>query len=286
MLLLAGRLRRRRRPLVLHAGADAPDTGRAARVGRQRAGGATGRCHAVLLVLGGAAVHRVCDGRRAARGHLLLPGLRPDGQRGRPGAAAGLFGWRVAAIYLGTGLLIAMVGGLGDRPAEDGGNRGWVSATRGGAPEEPAEPAWLDRMGAGREAVRDIVGRVWPYVVAGIAVGAGIHGYVPENFMASLWARARGGPCRRGADRRPDVLQRGRHHPGRPGPAGEGRGARHGAGLHDVRDRPLAAGDHHPAQGAQAQADRGVRRRGGRRHPDGRLSVQRWCSDGWKRRSS
>ena len=49
--------------------------------------------------------------------------------------------------------------------------------------------AWPDRVAAGRQAVRDIVGKVWPYVVAGIAVGAGIHGYVPENFMASLMGK-------------------------------------------------------------------------------------------------
>ena len=42
----------------------------------------------------------------------------------------------------------------------------------------------------GRTAVRDIVGRVWPYVIAGIAVGAGIHGYVPENFMASIMGKS------------------------------------------------------------------------------------------------
>jgi uncharacterized membrane protein YraQ (UPF0718 family) len=37
--------------------------------------------------------------------------------------------------------------------------------------------------------VRDIVGRVWPYVLVGIAVGAAIHGYVPEDFMASLMGK-------------------------------------------------------------------------------------------------
>jgi uncharacterized membrane protein YraQ (UPF0718 family) len=41
----------------------------------------------------------------------------------------------------------------------------------------------------GIEAVRDIVGRVWLYVMLGIAVGAGIHGYVPENFMASIMGK-------------------------------------------------------------------------------------------------
>jgi hypothetical protein len=45
------------------------------------------------------------------------------------------------------------------------------------------------RVAAGREAVRDIVGRVWLYVVLGIAVGAGIHGYVPTNAMASIMGR-------------------------------------------------------------------------------------------------
>jgi uncharacterized membrane protein YraQ (UPF0718 family) len=37
--------------------------------------------------------------------------------------------------------------------------------------------------------VRNIVGKVWPYILAGIAIGAGIHGYVPEDFMASFMGR-------------------------------------------------------------------------------------------------
>jgi uncharacterized membrane protein YraQ (UPF0718 family) len=37
--------------------------------------------------------------------------------------------------------------------------------------------------------VRDIVGRVWPYVVGGIAVGAGIHGYVPQGLLASFMGK-------------------------------------------------------------------------------------------------
>ena len=44
-------------------------------------------------------------------------------------------------------------------------------------------------MEFGREAVQDIVGRVWPYVLAGIGVGAAIHGYVPQDFMASIMGR-------------------------------------------------------------------------------------------------
>jgi uncharacterized protein len=40
-----------------------------------------------------------------------------------------------------------------------------------------------------QQAVRDIVGKVWPYVIGGIAVGAAIHGYVPQDFMAGLMGK-------------------------------------------------------------------------------------------------
>ena len=53
------------------------------------------------------------------------------------------------------------------------------------------------RVAKGLDAVREIVGKVWPYVLVGIAVGAGIHGYVPEDFLAcASWARPPGGRCR------------------------------------------------------------------------------------------
>jgi len=103
----------------------------------------------------------------------------------------GLFGWKIAAIYLGTGLAIAIISGwvIGrlrmERNVED-----WVFETKtGGAPEEEA-PGWPARIRLGLAAVKDIVGRVWVYVLVGIAVGAGIHGYVPENFMASIMGKS------------------------------------------------------------------------------------------------
>lgn len=104
----------------------------------------------------------------------------------------GLFGWQVAAIYAGMGLAIAIVAGwtIGrlklERFVEP-----WVYATQLGADSELEDAlSWGDRLSAGKEAVRDIVGRVWPFVLAGIAVGAGIHGYVPENFMASIMGKS------------------------------------------------------------------------------------------------
>jgi uncharacterized protein len=104
----------------------------------------------------------------------------------------GLFGWRVAAIYTGTGVLIAIVSGwtIGrlhlERHVEE-----WVFETRP-AGSGPAEQRleWADRVEAGWAAMKEIVGKVWPFVLAGIAVGAGIHGYVPENFMASIMGRS------------------------------------------------------------------------------------------------
>jgi len=104
----------------------------------------------------------------------------------------GLFGWKVAALYMGTGLVIAISAGwvIGklrlERWVED-----WVyKATQVTAETGVEVPlAWGDRTRYGRDAVKEIVGRVWPYVLAGIAVGAGIHGYVPQNFMASIMGK-------------------------------------------------------------------------------------------------
>jgi uncharacterized protein len=47
----------------------------------------------------------------------------------------------------------------------------------------------VDRIKTGLEAVRDIVGKVWPWMLAGIGVGALIHGYAPADFLASIMGR-------------------------------------------------------------------------------------------------
>jgi uncharacterized membrane protein YraQ (UPF0718 family) len=103
----------------------------------------------------------------------------------------GLFGWRIAAIYAGTGLFIAIVAGwIIGRMRLERFVEPWVYEMESGANAAPdARLSWSERTKAGREAVREIVGKVWPYVLAGIAVGAGIHGYVPENFMAAIMGK-------------------------------------------------------------------------------------------------
>jgi uncharacterized membrane protein YraQ (UPF0718 family) len=104
----------------------------------------------------------------------------------------GLFGWKVAALYLGTGLTIAIVSGfiLGrlklERFVEP-----WVyESMQAAAGFEAERLGFVGRVEKGLEAVKEIVGKVWPWVLAGIAVGAGIHGYVPEGLLAAFMGRS------------------------------------------------------------------------------------------------
>ena len=104
----------------------------------------------------------------------------------------GLFGWQTALLYLSTGLIIAMVSGfvIGSMKMEKY-VEPWVYSIKAGHPElEEAKINFIDRIDAGITAVKEIVSKVWVYIVLGIAVGAGIHGYVPENFMAGIMGKS------------------------------------------------------------------------------------------------
>ncbi|WP_322489965.1 permease [Chloroflexus sp.] len=103
----------------------------------------------------------------------------------------GMFGWRVAMLYLVAGMTVAVVAGLVigrlkmERFVED-----FVWQIRGGTGEIAIEnPTWTERFRLAWENTRDIVGKVWLYVVIGIAIGAGIHGYVPEDALAGILGR-------------------------------------------------------------------------------------------------
>jgi hypothetical protein len=108
----------------------------------------------------------------------------------------GLFGWKVALMYMGTGLFVALttgfiIGRLGmEKHLED-----WViemtssPIRRPAAEVEDETMSWEERIRTGVDAVKEIVLKVWPYVTIGIAVGAGIHGYVPENFLAGIMGK-------------------------------------------------------------------------------------------------
>jgi len=107
------------------------------------------------------------------------------------GLLYGLLGWKVAAIYMGTGLFIAIGAGwvIGrlkmEHHIED-----WVTQTNAaGVSMEEEKLSWNDRFVYGWDAVKEIIGKVWIYVILGIAVGAGIHGFVPEGVMASIMGK-------------------------------------------------------------------------------------------------
>jgi uncharacterized membrane protein YraQ (UPF0718 family) len=99
----------------------------------------------------------------------------------------GLFGWKVAGLYIVSGLTVAIVAGflIGrlkmERHVED-----FVWKIHLTAEMVEEKLTWTDRIERAWESVKEIVGKVWLYVVVGIAVGAGIHGYVPEDALASI----------------------------------------------------------------------------------------------------
>ena len=103
----------------------------------------------------------------------------------------GLVGWKVAAIYFAFGLGVAIVAGwVIGRLHLEGWLQGWVRDIHSGA-EMPAaiegqRLTLVDRYRLGLEAVREIFGRVWIWIIAGIAMGALIHGYVPEDLMVRI----------------------------------------------------------------------------------------------------
>lgn len=104
----------------------------------------------------------------------------------------GMFGWRVAGLYLATGLLVAIISGviIGrlklERYVED---FVWQIQIGRQADGLVYTPTWHNRLSDAARVTRDIVGRVWLFVVIGIAVGAAIHGYVPEDFLADIMGR-------------------------------------------------------------------------------------------------
>ncbi len=103
----------------------------------------------------------------------------------------GMFGWKIALMYIVTGLVIAITAGwvIGKFKLERF-IEGWVHdvnlSPSGG---ENSGMKFEDRVNYGLNAVREIVGKVWPYVLAGIAVGAVIHGYVPDGLLASFMGK-------------------------------------------------------------------------------------------------
>jgi hypothetical protein len=96
---------------------------------------------------------------------------------------AGLFGWKIALIYIGTGLLIAILAGIviGCFKMESS-VEGFVFGEDGEALEED-KPTWKGRISRAWGDTAEILYKVWIYVTVAIGIGAWIHGYVPQDFF-------------------------------------------------------------------------------------------------------
>ncbi len=102
----------------------------------------------------------------------------------------GLFGWKIAGLYILSGLVIAIIGGFiigrlkPERYVED-----FVWKVHRNQQAEGEKLTWPVRIQRGWDAVKDIFKKVWLYVVIAIAIGAGIHGYVPESALAGIMGK-------------------------------------------------------------------------------------------------
>lgn len=104
----------------------------------------------------------------------------------------GMFGWKIALLYMVLGLSVAILAGwvIGilhlEQHTED-----WVrNMPRIEATADDQALTLLDRIEAGFSSVQEIVGRVWPYILAGIAIGAAIHGWVPQDLLAGIMGKS------------------------------------------------------------------------------------------------
>jgi uncharacterized membrane protein YraQ (UPF0718 family) len=95
----------------------------------------------------------------------------------------GLFGWKITAIYIGTGLAVALVGGyiIGKLKLEK-----WVEEyvyNLHMGEQAIQTQTFKDRLDYARWNTKDILAKIWLYVIIAIALGGLIHGYVPEDFL-------------------------------------------------------------------------------------------------------
>jgi len=97
----------------------------------------------------------------------------------------GLFGWKIALIYMGTGLLVAILAGMiiGKLKLEKWVEEYVYKIKSISAAFEMAKQTFKDRLVYARENTTDILKKVWAYVIVAIGIGGFIHGYVPEDFL-------------------------------------------------------------------------------------------------------
>lgn len=101
----------------------------------------------------------------------------------------GLFGWKIALIYTGTGVLLAIASGIVigrlrmEKYVQD-----YVWETKVGN-MEIVETTFRDKIIYARDYTVELLKKIWPYVIIGIALGGVVHGYIPTDFVVKYAGR-------------------------------------------------------------------------------------------------
>ena len=101
----------------------------------------------------------------------------------------GLFGWKIALIYIGTGLLVAIIAGIiiGTLKMEKYVQDYVWEMQVGNA--EIIKQTFREKINYARGYTSDLLKKIWPYVVIGVGLGAFIHGYAPQDFLVKYAGR-------------------------------------------------------------------------------------------------
>ena len=101
----------------------------------------------------------------------------------------GLFGWKIALIYIGTGLVVAIVAGIiiGKLKMEKYVQEYVWEIQVGNA--EIVQQSFKEKLDYAREYTMGLLKKIWPYVVVGVGIGAFIHGYAPQDFLVRYAGR-------------------------------------------------------------------------------------------------
>lgn len=165
----------------------------------------------------------------------------------------GLFGWKITAIYIGTGLCVAIIGGfiIGRLKLEK-----WVQEyvyqIHLGETDIGYPKVFKERLEYAKATTKEILGKIWPWVVGAIAVGAFFSWLRTGGFSRPLCRRRQLVCCPIGrTDRSAALLKCGRSHPYRLYPYEQGNYARYSPGFYDGGHSPFPSRDDNPAPGPE-----------------------------------
>lgn len=96
------------------------------------------------------------------------------------------FGIKIATLYVLIGLILAIIGGtIIDHAHMEYQIQDYILDIQAQQVEIEI-PTWKERIQQGIQQVKDIVGRVWPYVIIGVGIGALIHNWIPETLIQNI----------------------------------------------------------------------------------------------------